>query len=253
MPGTFPWSWSVRAEVEAAQNKERLKRLSQDKFRFHQDPMRAARATLSLRAAYPWLSPAMAAQMGAFGVDVADPGVTEIAGMALGRRYRRGWVDSGGRRNPNEVRNVTSRPKPTLELGTRAGPAPLDNATLETARRYADEEAGVTDFYGTASEGAPAPMAGGIGGGLPLSVTPDTSRNLAVEGADTRAAREVARYLPGIDATMAHLRRGGLTFQGIPLPGGEVSPGDIADALTGPDRDQIRQTLESKRAQLEAQ
>lgn len=267
MPGTFPWSWSVRAEVEAASNKERLKRLAQDRFRFHQHPEAAARATLSLRAAYPWMSPALAAQMGAYGVDVADPGVTEVAGMALGRRYRRGWVDGGGRRNPNEVRNVTrpaqsplwdamdryAEPKPTLELGTRAGPEPIDDATWETARRYSDEEQGVTDFYGTASEGAPAPMAGGIGGGLPMSQTQDTSRNLAVEGADTAAAREIAPYLPGIDATVSHLRRGGLTFQGIPLPGGEVSPSDVADALTGPDRDQIRDTLEAKRGQLEAQ
>lgn len=256
------WSFpSIRSEVDAAVNKERTKRLVQTRFTFHQDPVAAARATISLRNAYPWMSPTLAAQMGAFGVDPADYEASELAGMSLARRYRRGWVDGGGTRNPREVRNVMARRsstdlygavKPTLELGTRAAPT-IDDATMESARRYADEAAGVTDFYGTDSGDYPQPMAGGIGGGLPMTVTEDQSRNLALDGVDPRVARQIAEYLPGMDATVRHLRRGGLTFQGIPLPGGEVSPQDVAPALTGPARDDIRDTLLAKRQQLEAQ
>lgn len=256
------WSFpSIRSEVDAAVNKERTKRLVQTRFTFHQDPVAAARATISLRNAYPWMTPTLAAQMGAFGVDPADYEASELAGMSLARRYRRGWVDGGGTRNPREVRNVMARRsstdlygtvKPTLELGTRAAPT-IDDATMESARRYADEAAGVTDFYGTDSGDYPQPMAGGIGGGLPMTVTEDQSRNLALDGVDPRVARQIAEYLPGMDATVRHLRRGGLTFQGIPLPGGEVSPQDVAPALTGPARDDIRDTLLAKRQQLEAQ
>lgn len=300
------FSGSIRSGARAAAEHEREQRLVRTVFAAHTSPHRAAQATLSLRSAYPWMSGSLAASLGAYGVPVDHPDIAEIAGASLGRQYRRGWIDRGGRRNTNEVANVRrleamnrpgwigapdpNAPTRPQDLGIPTGTAqdyaegsssvvvpenqwarPAESmtpymrqqrwpeladtfrgnaATWGSARRILAEQAGETDFYGTASTGAPDPMAGGIGGGVPMSETQDTSRNLVLPGGDEAQARALAGMLPSLDATIRHIRRGGLTFRSIPLPSGDVSADELMPTWQNPETEQI---LVEERARLEAQ
>ena len=83
------------------------------------------------------------------------------------------------------------------------------------------------------------------------------SENLALAlrspHADPAAAEDLAARLPGLDTTLRHIRRGGLMFRGIPLPGGEVGVDELRPLYEGPEQVDILHSLQEKRAQLERQ
>lgn len=278
----FPLGWSLRREAHEIEATLRARRLAADLFANHQDPKLAAKATLSARAAYPWLSPSLTARMGAFGVDPASPEAAEIAGLAAARSARRGWTRLGQRRNAREVRNVVA-PTPWRSLD-RPPPPPRPGATLAEQpdmilgpARGADIGLGVprgTDLSSSlqaererlAFAFARVPSPGVLEGARPeaLGFHPLADEGTIADVAEANVAfgaqspffeqaEGLREQLPSLDTTVRHLRRGGLTFRGVPLPGGEVSPAELEDVYLGPGGDQIRQMLEAKRSQLEGQ
>jgi hypothetical protein len=125
--------------------------------------------------------------------------------------------------------------------------------TFQAAR---DLNAGDRDrFY---SEQAQSLDQGGVVGGLggtrgePIDVssTEDRSRNWLPEGVDMAQVRSVADTLPMMDATLRHIRRGGETVDGVPIPSGNIPADGLRDVLLGPDRNQINDTLQAEADRL---
>ncbi len=305
----FHFGWSASTEADKYTEAARIRRLAATRFTMHADPYAAARATVSLRTAYPWLDPSTAAQMGAFGVDPADTDVAEVAGIDLARQARRGYAQPGQRRNVNEVRNVRAplwnamdtyaaaqEPATAQELGIPTGtgqdyanaiaqqnrttrgqrgriarrqPGELaqlhpeladqfnqNAATLDAARQIQADP----DFYSRQSEVAPDPGVSGMGatfqgdtfGETASGAGVDASRNQVPEGVDVHQARALAGTLPSMDATLRHIRLGGETVQGIPIPSGNIPADALRDVLLGPDRNDIATTLQAEADRLTA-
>jgi hypothetical protein len=307
----FTFGWTTRRDVEAVANLARMRRLAETRFAMHVDPMRAAKATVSLRNAYPWLSAPVAAQMGAFGVDPTDPATAEVAGLELARRARRGYIDTGRRRNTREVRNVRATPlwaamgryaqanAPTtaadlgIPTGTdqdylstlNIGPEPMtpalahnltggqrpfaqrlperaaefgaNAATFDTARRMVDDPG----FFQRQTEPtAPTSNLGGFGASSALlgdtladsGQSVDQSRTQGLPGANIPAAQQIADSLPAMDATLRHIRHGGLTVDGIPIPSGDTDASSLSDVLLGPDRNEIGDRLQAEADRIDA-
>lgn len=311
----FPYGQTLKSEVDTIQSWRRRRELADQQFRFHTEPERAAAATLSLRSAFPWMSPNLAAQLGAYGVDPATPEIFDVAAVAAQRRMRRGWESPGRRRSAAEVRNVVKNfdfdlaggiPK-TLDAvpvedrmvtaedrladnlardqGTTFGSPTVadvvlrDNpAGLDPGSRYTDPDMlpipGPTQ---PADLGVGNVRVGGTGPGLVEAARMSDRQRLAFEYArapgdsvfenaapglaDTEAQRQqimgmaaqYRQFLPTIDDTVRHIRRGGLMFEGVPLPNADVSVDDLRPIYTGPMRDEIRGRLTRKRTQLEEQ